>query len=416
MGKKNTLLKQLRTVAVIAALTLTAANTAAQSKYFGAVNSDGKMIYYEITSVKDPYAVEVTFWDGTKKYYYEGDINIPETVSYNGITYTVTGIGLEAFRLNGDLTSVTIPETITYIKNDAFIECHSLKSIFIPNTVTSIGTRAFGNCGAAESIKLPDSMTKIPASLLRNCESLKSIDIPEGVTEIGMNAFEGCKTPIYIAIPETVKVIQGGGFKWMTSLVSVTIPEGVTEINNKAFGYCESLKTVDYNAVSCITDAYSYTSPVFEESNGLTILNIGDKVTSIPDYMFKGCKFKEIRSRNAVAPVVSDNAFDDYTATLYVPKGSKSSYQSKGKWGNFNIVETDFSSIEETASETDGITAVISGEHLVISGADNSTPVNIYNPSGILVQSTTVATAADIDLPDGVLIISVAGKTFKVIK
>ena len=51
---------------------------------------------------------------------YSGDINIPSTVTYNDVTYSVTSIDVRAFQECGGLTSVVIPESVTFIGESAF--------------------------------------------------------------------------------------------------------------------------------------------------------------------------------------------------------------------------------------------------------------------------------------------------------
>ena len=77
---------------------------------------------------------------------YSGSVIIPNSVSFNGQTYSVTSIGQWAFSYCNSLTSVTIPNSVTSIGDCAFYYCSSLTSVNIPNSVTSIGNSAFWNC------------------------------------------------------------------------------------------------------------------------------------------------------------------------------------------------------------------------------------------------------------------------------
>lgn len=70
---------------------------------------------------------------------YSGDVIIPSTVEYNGVTCDVTTIVSEAFLNCGNLTSVTIGNSVTRIQPSAFENCIRLTSIMIPNSVTNIG-------------------------------------------------------------------------------------------------------------------------------------------------------------------------------------------------------------------------------------------------------------------------------------
>lgn len=95
-------------------------------------------IYYEVVSSSDM-TCRVT--SGNEKY--TGDIVIPDQVTYNKKTYTVTIIGSEAFSGCSELTSITIPNSVIDIWQYAFRGCSSLTNVTIPNSVTSIGSYAF---------------------------------------------------------------------------------------------------------------------------------------------------------------------------------------------------------------------------------------------------------------------------------
>ena len=118
--------------------------------------------------------------------------NIPTTVSYEGINYSVTAIGDYAFYGCSSLTSITIPNSVTSIGECAFESCDGLISVDIPNSVTSIGDDAFYSCSSLTSIDIPNSVTSIGSYTFRGCSSLTSIDIPSSVTSIGNGAFCDC--------------------------------------------------------------------------------------------------------------------------------------------------------------------------------------------------------------------------------
>ena len=142
---------------------------------------------YNITSTTD-LKVEVT----KSLTQPSGNLTIPASVEYGGKTYTVTGIGYQAFNFSFNLTSVIIPNTVTYIAEWAFISCNKLTSVTIPNSVTTIGEGAFSGCKSLTSITIPDAVTSIEGSTFDSCTNLTSVTIPESVTNIGEYAFNNC--------------------------------------------------------------------------------------------------------------------------------------------------------------------------------------------------------------------------------
>ena len=96
-------------------------------------------IYYNFSG-NEAYVTESASYNS-----YSGAVVIPESVTYNGKTYSVTSIGDCAFRNCNSLISVTIPESVTSIGEGAFSGCSGMTSITIPESVTSIGYRAFYN-------------------------------------------------------------------------------------------------------------------------------------------------------------------------------------------------------------------------------------------------------------------------------
>lgn len=149
-------------------------------------------IYYNFSG--DEATVTFKHLDDTYKYHsnYSGNILIPEVVSYNGKTYSITTIGDYAFSFSNTLISVSIPKSVIYIGSNAFTHCRALTSVTIPESVTSIGYEIFSGCNTLTSIDIPNSVTNIGERAFRNCSGLTSVTIPNSVTNIGYGAFMEC--------------------------------------------------------------------------------------------------------------------------------------------------------------------------------------------------------------------------------
>ena len=110
-----------------------------------------------------------------------------ENLEANPLYYT------KKLYVNGEeITNLTIPESITEIKNFAFSGLNHLKSVKIPNTVTYIGDYAFWECKDMTSVEIPNSVTLIGSSAFYGCNELTSIVLGENIDTIGPEAFWGC--------------------------------------------------------------------------------------------------------------------------------------------------------------------------------------------------------------------------------
>ena len=239
-----------------------------------------------------------------------GELEIPSEITYpktDGVTYTITGIYSGAFRDCADLTSVTIPNSVTSIGYDAFGRCTGLTSVTIPNSVTEIGVNAFSGCTGLTSVTIPNSVTKIGNYAFQNCSGLTSVTIPNSVTEIGESTFQDCLGLTSVAIPNSITSIGKKAFYNCSGLTSVTIPNSVTEIGKSAFQNCLGLTSVTIpNSVTSIgEEAFCYcigltsiTIPnsvteigeaAFSSCTGLTSVTIPNSVTLIDRYVFSGC-------------------------------------------------------------------------------------------------------------------------------
>ncbi len=245
----------------ISALFLTLLTALSSSAYDFA--SDG--IYYEING--DNVKAVKNYND-----LYSGNISIPETVRYNGKTYTVTSIGKSAFQSCSDLTSVAVGNSVISIEEYAFSYCENLTSVHLGHSVTTIGDFAFDQDYSLSSIDIPNSVTTIGQGFFYGCTALKSIVIPSSVTQIGNRAF--CYCPELESI-----VVAPGNTKYDSRNNCNAIIETASD---NLYAGCQS--TVIPNNVNTIGDFAFYYRPT------LTTINIPNSVTSIGEYAFCGCE------------------------------------------------------------------------------------------------------------------------------
>ena len=247
---------------------------------------------------------------------YSGTVVIPETVTYNDVTYSVTNIGNDAFYGCNGLTSITIPNSVTCIGDYAFERCSSLTNITIPNSVTSIGSFAFCACSGLTSVTIPNSVTSIGSYVFSDCYSLTSVTIPNSVTSIGEFAFGGCSGLTSITIPNSVTSIGSFAFCACSGLTSVAIPNSVISIGGSAFLGCNSLTSITIpNSVTSIGNA------AFSNCTGLTSIDVYCYAETVPS--------------------TYSNAFDgsyiNYS-TLHVPESAIENYKTTVPWSGFQKI------------------------------------------------------------------------------
>lgn len=251
-----------------------------------------------------------------------GAIVIRQNLFINDVLYEVKGIGDYAFANCRNLTSASLPETISNIGYKAFYECRSLEHLNIPNSLVNIGIYAFGYCLKwNDDIVLPNGITKIEDYTFSYC-GITSIAIPPSVQTIGNDAFDGCSSlsgvyitdleawcriqyrednvnqnplvraeHLYLNGEEVTEVTIPEGIETLSSVFdggknikSIIIPNGVTKIGNSAFGKCSSLS--ELQLPESVTNIGNM---AFSGCTGLTSLQIPQAVTSIGYGAFLNC-------------------------------------------------------------------------------------------------------------------------------
>lgn len=218
------------------------------------------------------------------------EVEVPESVTYNGNQIPVTVIGRGAFRWclkltkvklpktikrievaafyntpslsenieipkgveeiqaecfgNCPITHITIPAGVKEISPEIFWQCSELESVTIEGNVTSIGDKAFGYCSKLQTLKIPNTVTYIGEWAFYNCSLLNNIEIPESVKTIGEEAFYDCTSLTSIEIPSSVEEMGTGVFWRCTSLAEVVLPQSFKQIMDYTFYGCSALKSV----------------------------------------------------------------------------------------------------------------------------------------------------------------------------
>ena len=277
----------------------------------------------------------------------------------SGLTQYIIPDGVKvigrAFAYCENLTSITIPESVQTIGDEAFYGCWSLtnfdgkivtadhRCLVINDTLI-----AFARSGLTQ-YTIPDGVKVIGSYAFYNCTGLKSVKIPESAIAIGNDAFSLCDGLTSVTIPNSVTTIGHYAFYNCSGLTEITIPNSVTTIGNSAFFRCEGLNSVTIGeGVQTIGDF------AFQRCENLTSVTIGKNVTTIGTAAFLMCY--GLTSVTAYNPIPVDIAFggvDCTKCTLYVPAESVELYKAAEGWKEFGkILPIDESSaITETQQD-----------------------------------------------------------------
>ena len=234
----------------------------------------------------------------------------------------VTDLG-EVFRFNSTITSFDELQYFTglnSIGNYAFQDCYALTSIEIPNTVSYIGLCAISWCYNLGSIEIPNTVSFIEGHAFDGCYSLTSIHIPNTVSYIGEAAFSWCPNleQITVGLGNTMydsrescnAIIETGSNTLVMGCKNTVIPNSVISIGNSAFHGCENLTSIE----------------------------IPNSVITIGNSAFYGCDgMYSMTVLSVIPPTLGEYAFYYFNTGIpvYVPCESLEAYQNAGGWNVF---------------------------------------------------------------------------------
>ena len=300
-----------------------------------AINTVVLAVEFEVNGIKYKTTSSSTVEVSSKRPNYSGDIIIPEVVTNNKNTYSVTSIGGYAFYVCSSLASVTIPNSVTSIGHGAFQYCSSLTSVTIPNSVTSIGSSAFEGCQNLVDIQIPSSVKTIGNKAFYACGGLKSIRMEEGVTSIGEYAF-WVNDVDSVVVPNSVKTIGEGAFRRIHYIV---VGNGIEKLAKNFALDCDSIK------FHCsIGDSWFYLNKlsvkrlIFAEGCKtigslaffqcpIVSVDFGKTVESIGKEAFYKCNIRTLNMRQASSlKSIRDDAFylGCHISEFYIPKSVNS--------------------------------------------------------------------------------------------
>ena len=266
--------------------------------------------------------------------------------------------------LNGDLvTSLTIPEDVTSIGEQAFYGCSSISDLTIPDSVLNISESAFEKCtglsqvevsldalkGMTKNIfgnsaltlivsddsqKIPsaiapnvrkvvflDGVTKIGDNYFSGCTSLETIDIAESVVRIGENVFDMCSS-LDTVVTNGCKMYQGWclGFADASesSISSLTIPEGTRGIASGAFAEHYEIDEVVFPSTLKFIGAMA-----FKGCTGIADVLLPGSVVAVDRDAFHSCTYVQTLSLPNTLLDIGNGAFANCTMliSLTCPEG-----------------------------------------------------------------------------------------------
>ncbi|QZY53713.1 leucine-rich repeat protein [Crassaminicella profunda] len=317
---------------------------------------------YEVISELNGDCVKITGYTGTG-----GNLTIPEVVYGKPVKY----IGDEAFKSFGtdnkdNITSITIPNSVARIGEDAFQSCDGLVTVNIENGINDggkykglsyIDEGAFSDCDHLRNINFPNEveidgvkhgLKVIREAAFLGCDQLDNVSLPNTINRIEKDIFYNCKNLKNITLPNnnSIDTITDSMFRNCTSLNSISFPDNIKYIWINAFEGCTFLDNVNFNKVEIIeseafkdcsslgSSGLSITSSVksiglsaFRNCDGITsiIFNNGATIHTIKESAFKDCDNLVNFTLSRIVTTLGEGAFESCdnlkTADISLPSG-----------------------------------------------------------------------------------------------
>ena len=289
-----------------------------QTELLGMEDFQSDNLLYSIINTNPPCVSLNGHVDGTEA---QGELIIPETVTYEGHVYTVTEIADSAFMRCSGLTGVlSIPPTIQIIGKRAFSGCSGFSELVFHDGLLEICEEAFYGCsGFTGTLDFPETVVRIKYAAFRGCNgfsgdlvfpnSLQSLGdtqnknhvdetawsvvancfehlfLPPSLDTIGPYCFAGCsRLKGDLIIPDNVKVIYYNAFAVCSGSTSLTLGNSLVLIDMYAFAECSGIK-----GTVVIPDVYEIGANAFDRCRGIQELILPTHVSRFHQNVFVRC-------------------------------------------------------------------------------------------------------------------------------
>lgn len=327
-----------------------------------------------------------------------GDVVIPEEVFHEGVSFKVTSVN---YGFKGcEIKSIVLPESVTSLPNDCFMNCHDLESVKLGSNLKMMGKGVFAYCDKLNSIDLPDSLTEIPDYAFTNCEAIKTLLIPDKVEKIGWGAFNSCKIEY---------------LKFEDSDIPLHIPS-LPRNGIQSLYIGRNLEPMEADWMYGLYDP-------FYEVNSLKQIEISENVTRIGSYSnsskdhvgFGGCNNIILVKVKATNPPIGSNFSSSVynNATLMIPYGTLETYRSADGWTKFKNIIYDLSGVEEMKKCTTDFEITSSFDGVSYLG-EFPAKVMVVSMEGVIQYSGIISKGQTVSLSRGMYIIKINNQSIKI--
>ena len=344
----------------------------------------GYIAYYALDFyTESPSGAQTTTDDGFVLYSINDKVYLMGYVGLGGaiaIPDGVTNIYRTPFAANNNITSLTIPASITAISG--LSDMKALQSVTFQGDITSIGSYAFSGCSSLTSITIPASIQTIENSAFAGCSSLESIDFAglSNITSIGKlfgnndsniiirlsdeqnisylfgmtyssssydgnllynnRLFVGNNEATTLTIPSDISSVPAYIFYGCLSIQNLVVPNTLQSIPNNAFCGMPNLVSVTFESTSKLT---SIGASAFSNCKSLKTITLPKSVTNIGSSSFAGCAGLEsvYLEKSSLNVTIGAGAFSNCYSLRHVDLPSNiNGYIGAGAFGNcYRLVE-----------------------------------------------------------------------------